>query len=352
MTTTIRPFNRDEWQRLAPTFMDYNYPHLWDFGVACARRLGAHSEHMAVREGNDVIGLADVRVKETPIFRTGIAYINGGPLVRRNDQFETERLRGVLSGLVDEYVKRRKLVLRVQPPLGPSISMDRQKQVFLDIGFTAPAHLRHYRTVFLDISQPLEVIRKQFDQKWRNCLNNAEKRNLIIKTGTDDSIFSVFCRIYEELIDRKRFGVDLDANFHYQVQRLLSGDEQFLVSIVYENELPSAGHVASFLGDTCVYVLGASNDLGLKNKASYLVQWSVIQKAKEKGCRFYDLCGIDPEKNPGGYQFKRGMGGVDVTVPGPFEIYPNSWSRSIVHFGERVYRLYGKARKSERVRVS
>lgn len=345
MTTTIRPIDREEWQRIAPTFLDYNCHQLWDFGIVCASRVGAHSEHVAICEGNDLIGLADVRIKKIPIFRTGIAYIIGGPLVRCNNQFETERLRGILSGLADEYVKRRKLVLRVQPPLGPSISMDRQKQVFLDIGFTAPAHLRHYRTIVLDISQPLEMIRNQFNQKWRNCLNNAEKRNLIIKTGTDDSIFSVFCQLHEEMINRKRFDVDLDANFYYQVQHLLSGSERFLVSIVYENEVPSAGHVASFLGDTCVYVLGASHDLGLKNKASYLVQWSVIQKAKEKGCHFYDLCGIDLEKNPGGYQFKKKMGGVDVTVPGPFEMFPNLWSRSIVHLGERVYRLHKKVRR-------
>ena len=32
-----------------------------------------------------------------------------------------------------------------------------------------------------------------------------------------------------------------------------------------------------------MYVLGATNDLGLRNKASYFLQWSVIQRAKEKG---------------------------------------------------------------------
>jgi len=343
MTTTIRPVDRDAWRRLAPAFMDYNYRQLWDFGVACARRLGAHSEHVAIYEGGDVIGLADVRVKRISILPTGIAYINSGPLVRRNDQFEADRLQGVLSALVDEYCSRRKLVLRIQPPLGPSISMDQQKQAFLDIGFTTPNQLRHYRTIVLDISQPLEMIRKQFDRRWRTCLNNAEKRNLVIETGTDDSIFLVFCQLYEELINRKRFDVDLDANFHYQVQRLLNGNEQFLVSIVYENQLPTAGHVSSFLGDTCVWVLGASNDLGLKNGASYLVQWSVIQKAKEKGCRFYDFCGIDPEKNPGGYQFKKKMGGVDITVPGPFELSPSRLKAYLVAGSEHLYRIVRRA---------
>jgi hypothetical protein len=344
MITKVQPIERDEWQRLAPTFMDYNYCQFWDYGAACAGRVGAHNEHVAIYEGDDLIGLTDVRIKEVPIFRKGIAYINNGPLVRRNDPFDAERLKGVLSALVNQYVVGKKLILRVQPSPSSNILLDRQEQIYLDIGFTAPNRLRYDRTIILDISQPLEMIRKQFDQKWRNQLNNVEKRNLVIKMGTDDSLFSVFCQLHEELINRKMFDVQLDANFYSKVQRFLSGDERFIVTVVYKDELPISGNMSSIIGNTCMYVLGASNDVGLKNKASYLVQWSVIQKAKEKHCRFYDLCGIDPEKNPGVYHFKKGMGGVDVTIP-TFEAYPNLWSRNIVHFGEQAYRLYRKVRK-------
>jgi lipid II:glycine glycyltransferase (peptidoglycan interpeptide bridge formation enzyme) len=343
MTITIRPIGRDEWQRLARTFMDYNYCQFWDYGIACANKVGAYSEHVVIYEGDDLLGLTDVRIKKIPIFRTGIAYINSGPLVRRNDQFDAERLRKVLSVLADEYVKKRKLTLRIQPFPSSNILLDHLDQIFSDIGFTAPNQLHHNRTIVLNISQPLEIIRKQFDRSWRRHLNKAEKLNVV--TGTDDSLFSGFCQIYEELINRKSFDVHLDANFYRQVHRLLSRNEKFIISIIYENELPAAGRVYSFVGDTCLEILAATNDLGLKNGASYLAVWSIIQKAKEKGCCFYDLCGIDPEKNPGGYQFKKGTGGTDVTIP-VFEICPNSWSRSIVHFGEQIYRLYKNIRKS------
>ena len=123
------------------------------------------------------------------------------------------------------------------------------------------------------------------------------------------------------------------------MQKNLAEHERFLVSIVCENEQPVAGHVSSILGDTCVYLLGATNNAGLKNKAAYLAQWSVIQMAKERGCRFYDLGGIDPDKNPGVYHFKKGMGGQDVTVSGPFECSPNGLKRMLVNNGEKVYRF-------------
>ena len=227
MTTKFQLSEREEWRMLAPTFMDYNYCQFWDYGIACADRLGAHSEHVAIYEGDDLLGLADVRIKKIPIFRTGIAYVNSGPLVRRNDQFDAERLQKVLSALVDEFVRRRKLVLRIQPFPSSNILLDHQEQIFLDIGFKAKNQLRHNRTLILDISPPLEMIRKQFDRSWRRHLNKAEKMNLIVKTGTEDSLFSTFCELYKELISRKSFDVHLDADFYRQVHRLLSENEKF-----------------------------------------------------------------------------------------------------------------------------
>ena len=134
MTTKLQLCGCEEWQMLTPTFMDYNYSQFWDYGIACAERLGAHSEHVAIYEGDDLLGLADVRIKKIPIFRTGIAYINSGPLVRRNGQFDAGRLRRVLSALIDEYVRRRKLVLRIQP-FRTKYTVRPTEQIFLDIGF-------------------------------------------------------------------------------------------------------------------------------------------------------------------------------------------------------------------------
>ncbi len=339
MAATIRTVDRAEWQRLAPLFCDYNYRQIWDFGVACAKRLNATSEHVAIEENQEILGLADVRVKRIAVFGTGIAYINGGPMVRRNRNGECERehVRSVLVGLVDYYVKNRKFVLRIQPPLGPGEWNNLQSKIFQDMGFEFRGQSNRYRTIVLDISPPLEMVRKQFHQKWRNCLNNAEKRDLIVKTGTDEMFSGMFIHLYRELVSRKTFDINLSPQFYFQVQKRLINQERFLISIVYKDDQPIAGHVSSILGDTCVYLLGATNGIGLKNKAAYIAQWSVIQMAKERGCQFYDLGGIDPETNPGVHHFKKGMGGEDITAPGPFEYCPDGFRRMLVSGCEKVY---------------
>lgn len=341
MTVTLQPIGREAWQQLALSFLDYNYRQLWHFGVACANRLKATSEHVAIYDGTELVGLADVRIKRIPFLKTGIAYINGGPMVRSSTNSEEgiRRLQVALAGLTETYVRQKKLVLRIQPNLGPDGWNDLQSSIFQDLGYAIGRQQRFYRTLVLDISQPLEDIRKQLNQKWRNCLNNAEKRNLTVRAGTDGTYFSVFINLYKELTHRKDFDVDLNPEFYLQVQKSLAEHERFLISIVYENEQPVAGHVSSILGDTCVYLLGATNDAGLKNKAAYLAQWSVIQTAKERGCWFYDLGGIDPDKNPGVYHFKKGLGGIDMTAPGPFELYPDSFRRIIVKGCEKAFKI-------------
>jgi lipid II:glycine glycyltransferase (peptidoglycan interpeptide bridge formation enzyme) len=339
MGTSIQFISRDQWRQIAPTFHDYNYCQLWDFGVACARRVGAVNEHVAIFEKDQIIGLADVRIKSIPLSGTGIAYINGGPSVRSKQEGDPDILRSCISELITEYVKRRNLVLRLRPWLGSEPWLTQQKRIFDDLGIIIQVDGKPYRTIVLDLSNPLDCLRKQLDQKWRNCLNNSEKRGMRVRTGFDDLCFSEFIGLFNPMISRKDFRVELNPEFYRELQKNLVAGERFLVTLVYEDDQAIAGHVSSILGDTCVYLLGASNDIGLKNKASYLVQWSVIQMAKERGCRFYDLGGIDPDKNPGVYHFKKGMGGVDVTAPGPYELFPNNISKNIVKIGEKVFRF-------------
>ena len=57
----VEPVDRVAWLAAAPSFLDHNYRQFWDHGHACAERLGAHVEHVAIRAADDEIeGLAAV----------------------------------------------------------------------------------------------------------------------------------------------------------------------------------------------------------------------------------------------------------------------------------------------------
>ena len=62
-----------------------------------------------------------------------------------------------------------------------------------------------------------------------------------------------------------------------------------------------------------------------------------MEAAREEGCRWYDLGGIDPQNNPGVYHFKSGFGGEEIIVPGPFEIRPAGFAGTVSRMAERSY---------------
>jgi hypothetical protein len=82
------------------------------------------------------------------------------------------------------------------------------------------------------------------------------------------------------------------------------------------------------MGDSAIYLLGATSDAGLNSKGAYLLQWTLICWLKNRGTKSYDLGGIDPEGNPGVYHFKRGLSGADIC-----QINPIAASNSVVSSG-------------------
>ena len=54
--------------------------------------------------------------------------------------------------------------------------------------------------------------------------------------------------------------------------------------------------------------------------------------------QYFDLAGIDADGNPSVYEFKKAMGGADVTAPGPFEFRPTPLAGAVISAAEGVYR--------------
>lgn len=335
----LQRVEKKRWRELTRTFADHNFRCLWEFGTASAARIGGRTEHVALFRGDEALSIADVRIKRIPLLQSGIAYVNGGPLVRRDGPGNRERLEASLRGLRGEYVDRRGLVLRVAPPLGPPEWNRLQEEVFRSLGFERAGSAAPYRTIVLDITPPLEEIRLHFNKKWRWHLTQAQKRAPTLRAGDGDDLFDAFIGLFRQFIQRKGFHVDLDASFYARVQEQLPEADRFHVCLAEIDGRVVAGQVSSILGDTCVYLLGASSDVGREHFAPYLLQWHTLQEARARSCRAYDLGGIDPEENPGVYTFKKRMGGVDLTAAGPFETAPGGPGGQITLGAERLYRL-------------
>lgn len=129
---------------------------------------------------------------------------------------------------------------------------------------------------------------------------------------------------------------------------LLPHEKAWVCLCKFEGEV-CAGGICSALGDTGIYLFGATSNLGMKNCASYLVHWKMLEWVKSRGCQTYDLNGINPVINAGGYQFKSRLAGAhghDVQLLGEFDAYPNAAIKWLVHTGDQLMARFEKGRET------
>ncbi len=333
----IKKADKNAWLNMAHLFQDYNYRQSWEFGIACAERLGATSEHIFISDDNqNIIALADVRIKKIPLVGGGVAYINGGPIWVRHSNVKEELFVSVIDKLIKEYVLRRKLTLRIAPPLQDDMRNDYIANILLDTGFRDIGKKK--KTILLDLSLDLKKINQNLHKTWRRNLNKAKKNNIALYIGSDTYLFQKFIPLYNSMKNKKSFFVDIGIDLYEKVHDQSENIEKFIITIAEIDGHPIAGHVASILGDTCVYLLGASIEAGRNLNASYLLHWHVIEMAKASGCRWYDLGGIDQNTNPGVYVFKKRIGGFEIDYPGPFELKSAGLQGLLAQLGEKTYK--------------
>jgi hypothetical protein len=336
----VRPVERDEWRRLAEGFADHGYQQVWEYGQLAAARVGAVSEHVVVVRGDEVCALADVRVRRVPLLG-GIAYVSAGPLTRRAGAPGSARLAAAAAALREEYVARRGLVLRLLAPVGPAAWNEASASAIAGAGFRPTSAGRRYRTILLEVARPDDAIRAGLHAKWRNHLRRAEKAGLTVTASAHADGFERFLAMFETFVARKGFDVTAPLEVFVGVQREAPEADRFVVFAAERDGRAIAAHVASFRGDTGVFVLGATLPEALECDAAYLLAWRATLAARAAGCAWYDLGGIDPGANPGVHHFKERTGGTDVAAAGPFEA-SSGLRASLLLAAERLRARHGR----------
>lgn len=321
------------WHLCMQDFDDANIYQTWNFAALAQNEKVV--KHFAFYSNQNLIGLVKVRIRTVPILKRGIAYIFNGPIwQKRNQENNIQTLNDIFVALREEFVVKQQLVLRIQPYIFSD--MVPNLDFIENLGFKQLENIRKYQTLVLYLDNELDEIRKNFKQKWRNCLNQSERNDLQICEGNDQQLYNVFFGLYNQMMARKKFKETVDPYKMGKMNEALDDKYKKKIFVAYKDKLPVASIVGSAIGNTGIYLLGASNEIGLKTKASYLLQWEMIKWLKQRGCLRYDLGGINKDDNPGGYIFKSGITDQEVFGMGTFESYKNRLSKRIVSLGEFI----------------
>ncbi len=323
------------WHTSMQNFDDANIYQTWNFALLVQNEKIV--KHLAIYSNQNLIGLVEVRIRTMPFLKRGIAYILNGPIwQKKNQENNIQVLSDIFVALRKEFVVNQKLLLRIKP----YIFSDKISNLdFIEnIEFELLKKVRPYQSLVLYLDKDLDEIRKNFKQKWRNCLNQSEKNGLEVRGGNEQELYNEFLGIYNQMIAHKKFKENVDPNKMGKMNEELDNEYKLKIFIAYKDKLPAAGLVGTAIGDTGIYLLGASNKIGMKNKGSYLLQWEMIKWLKHNGCQRYDLGGINLDENPGVYRFKSGITEKEIFGIGTFESYQSWISKSLVSFGEFIRR--------------
>ena len=164
-----------------------------------------------------------------------------------------------------------------------------------------------------------------FTPKTRYNIGLSQRKGVAIRTysGSDvipDFIFRHFDCLMRATGQRDHFYVRGEAYFRGLMDAL--GDDA-VIYIAYLNGQPIAGAIEVFCGAKAWYLYGASANEHRNAMPNYLLQWTMIQQAMDRGCTLYDFRGVpgDPrEEDPlyGLYRFKKGFSGTYTKFTGLF----------------------------------
>jgi lipid II:glycine glycyltransferase (peptidoglycan interpeptide bridge formation enzyme) len=336
----INQIDKSEWENQLQLFDDSSIYQTWSYGAV---RWGkSNLSHLVIKENSEFLAAAQLRIIKLPLLGAGIAYLPWGPMwLRRGQKVKIEIFQMIINALKEEYVIRQGLLLRIRPNI-----IEENSEEIISIlnkeGFQKNLHAQPYSTLMLDLSPTMAEIRKALDQKWRNQLNRSEKNNLKIIEGNSDELYQVFLDLQKEMYDRKKYISGVNYNEFREIQRELPDPLKMIILICEFNGKSLTATIGSWIGNTGIYLLGATGDEGMKMKGAYLSQWRMLEMMKKSGCTWYDLGGIDRDNNPGVYHFKSGISRREICHIGQFEMSRSKISTLLVKGVERVKELSGK----------
>lgn len=195
----------------------------------------------------------------------------------------------------------------------------------------ATAHTEPGDSLVLSLAPTTDELLKSFHEKTRYNIRVALRNELEVEESSDPDSRTLTAFLQFARKTGARQGFRYHADHYYRTMLEVLGqpnDEGITASalVAHRNNGPAAAMIVVWTPETAYYLHGASWYERRKWMAPHLLQWTAIQRAKERGASAYDFWGIapmNPDQTPvdpnhawaGVTRFKLGFGGEVVHYP-------------------------------------
>jgi lipid II:glycine glycyltransferase (peptidoglycan interpeptide bridge formation enzyme) len=324
----IRDFGQEEWNDIVLDIDTLSLMQTWEFGEAKALTGPWKVSRAIFRKGNEIVGAAQAMIRTVPLLNRGLVWINRAPLLKNSDTAQSDVYIDILSELKKYWVDENKMYLRIAPPL---MASNENYAILEKAGYLRATETDGWASEIVDLSRSTEELRKGLQQKWRNCLNKAERLEVSCETGSSDVLMDELLDDYKALLDNVGFGTNLSSELVKTMQNLLPDSRGMLVFVGRQNGEKLGSILIAPYGDTCMYLIGATNHTGRKVNANHYLIWNAVCEIKKRGYRWFDLGGAHPDNTPPGIlHFKRGLRGRPYQLMGEVEAYQDGLLNKVI----------------------
>lgn len=299
------------------TFIRENYPPVGAFMQTFAwgefqRELGRSVTRYEVRENEEIIAVFTY-VEHVLRFGYAYGYIPRGPVLLAS--IDPKKISAILSA-ISVWSKKQfphLIFLRVEPPV-PFSSEYILSHFWFPSNYIQPKY-----NATINIMKSEEEILGSFHPSTRSNVKRAEKRGVSVtmKESIDTSEYQVFVEMMQDTIKRNSGQNAYPGDAYF---RALFKTVPFTVFYGHHEGKIVSAHFVLFFGETATYLYGASHTAHLKSKIDTYLHWTAMKEAKRRGCKWYDLGGIDSKRWPSLTAYKRQYRGHEFEYIGTIEI--------------------------------
>lgn len=208
------------------------------------------------------------------------------------------------------------IALRIEPLIS-------EKPRYLKEFVRAPADLMPSETLLIDLRPSSAEILASMKPKGRYNIKLSQRHSVSTQFTTDSQSIPVFYEIFWETVKRQEFFGEPYRFFINLCQTLFLANVAEVGFAYWQGEVLAAVLVV-YWGDRATYLYGGRRAAHSQVMASYALHWAAMQRAKARGCRFYDFYGYT-RNSQHSYakfsQFKGQFGGAVMKTIGAHDYF-------------------------------
>ncbi len=173
-------------------------------------------------------------------------------------------------------------------------------------------------TFIVNLPKTFDLMLSNLSSNWRHNLKRSQKQSLLFERWEKPN-FDEIERVMRHMENFKQIELNVPLEEFKKLQSKYPEQVWFYKATNQLGEILSIRAIYK-LNQVVFDFLAFTSPEGRKNYASYGLLGFILKDIIDKDVTIYELSGIDPEKNPGVYNFKKGVGGQFTKYIGEWEI--------------------------------